>query len=60
MNSVKALKLPTATHGLGVLNRAVELFTRLPRVKALEQMKRSTLADLDVVTVSPSTHLCAI
>lgn len=52
MNAVKSLKLPVATHSLGVLNRAVELFTRLPRNKALEQMKRSTIADLDVVTVS--------
>lgn len=52
MNAVKALKLPIPTHNLGVINRAVELYTRLPRAKALEQMKRSTSAELEVVTVS--------
>lgn len=56
MNAVKALKLPIATHNLGVINRAVELFTRLPRAKALEQMKRSTPAELEVVTVSYNSY----
>ncbi|KAL7414873.1 hypothetical protein BDY24DRAFT_414071 [Mrakia frigida] len=54
MNAVKALKLPIPTHNLGVINRAVELYTRLPRAKALEQMKRSTSAELEVVTFTPS------
>ena len=56
MKSVKGLKLPIPTHTLGVLNRAAELIVRLPKAKALELMKKSTLAELDVITVSPTCH----